>query len=482
MSAVFDYDEDLDLAEPDDTGNHVEYTPPKSLVGFLTCESMISLVSGPVGSGKSSAAMLKVAYHAKQMRAGRDKVRRSRAVIVRNTKQMLTDATIPTFMTWFPEGVAGKYNKTDGKFTLKFDDVVCEVLFRGLDDLDDVRRLLSLEVSFGIIDEYREIHPEIFNALQGRIGRYPSMKNGGCVNDAGENNYHIWGATNAPDADTFWEEFMTNPPATAKVFKQPSALSPEADWLDNLIPGYYDNLAEGKRQDWIDVYIHNKFGRSLAGRPVFESYVPETHASDEPLNILSSTVSIGVDAGLTPAAVLGQTTFDGRLVIHDAIPSENMGALRFIREKLKPLLAEKYPGRRVQIIIDPAAYTRAQTDERTVADIYKAEGFAVIPAKTNALAARLASVDSYLTRTIEGKPALAIAPAAQALKVALGGKYRYKLNKAGEAGDTPEKNHPWSDIADGFQYLCLHASGGAFMGGGLVSQRREIKDAPYRFR
>ena len=86
---------------------HIEYTPPPSLVPFLQCESFISLISGPVGSGKSSAAMIKIAYMAKLMRPGKDGMRRSRCVVVRNTNQMLTDATIPTFMTWFPEGVAG---------------------------------------------------------------------------------------------------------------------------------------------------------------------------------------------------------------------------------------------------------------------------------------------------------------------------------------------------------------------------------------
>jgi hypothetical protein len=184
--------------------NNVVYTPSATLVPFLTCEAFISLISGPVGSGKSSAAMMKIAYHASKMRPGKDGIRRSRAVVVRNTNQMLTDATIPTFMTWFPEGVAGSYARTAKNFTLKYDDVECEVLFRGLDDANDVRRLLSLECSFGILDEYREIHPDIFNALQGRVGRYPSVARGGCVNDEGEPNAHIWGATNAPDTDTFW--------------------------------------------------------------------------------------------------------------------------------------------------------------------------------------------------------------------------------------------------------------------------------------
>ena len=57
--------------------NITKYVPPPSLVPFLTDENFVTLISGPVGSGKSSAAMLKIAYHAKMMRAGTDGIRLS---------------------------------------------------------------------------------------------------------------------------------------------------------------------------------------------------------------------------------------------------------------------------------------------------------------------------------------------------------------------------------------------------------------------
>ena len=91
----------------------ITYNPPKSLEAFLQCEAFVALQSGPVGSGKSSASMVKIGYHASRMRKQKDGMRRSRAVVVRNTTEMLRDATIPTFMTWFPDGIAGSYMKTD---------------------------------------------------------------------------------------------------------------------------------------------------------------------------------------------------------------------------------------------------------------------------------------------------------------------------------------------------------------------------------
>jgi len=464
---------------------NLTYTPPKSVREFLQSEAFISLIVGPVGSTKTTAGIMKIAYHASQMAKARDGIRRSRAIWVRNTREQLRDTSIPDVLRWYPDGQAGSYLKSEYKFMLRFDDVECEILFRGLDDSDDVRRLLSLQASFGILDEFREINPDIFNALQGRLGRYPSkLDNGmGCVCDDGRSNAHIWGMTNPPDMDTFWETYLSDPPKNAEVFFQPSGLSPEADWLDFLPDGYYDNLAEGKSEDWVDVYIHAKFGKSLSGQPVFRSFNRDMHVSKEPLKPINSSnpLIIGVDAGLTPAATINQVLWDGRLLCYDALVSDGMGALRFVREKLKPLLANKFPGQKSIVIIDPAAFQRAQTDERTVADIYKSEGFLVKPAKTNSIAARISAVDKFLTRTVDGKAGVLLCPEGAApLIQALAGRYRYKINTRGERDETPEKSHPWSDVCDSFEYTCLHADG-AETAGQAFSDSSARQVAPVKF-
>jgi hypothetical protein len=163
-------------------------------------------------------------------------------------------------------------------------------------------------------------------------------------------------------------------------------------------------------------------------------------------------------------------------VIYEAITSDGMGALRFVRERLKPLLTNKFPGRRALVIIDPAAFQRVQTDERTVADIYKNEGFVLKPARTNSIAARIAAVEKFLTRVVDGKFGLIVDPnSGGQLVKALAGKYRYKINTKGVKDEKPEKSHPWSDIADAFQYICLHADGGEVFGSMTVAnERREV--------
>jgi hypothetical protein len=464
--------------------NITKYVPPPSLVPFLTDENFVTLISGPVGSGKSSAAMLKIAYHAKMMRAGADGIRRSRAVVVRNTNQMLTDATLPTFFTWFPEGPAGSFARTDKRFYLRFDDVECEVLFRGLDDANDVRRLLSLEASFGVLDEYREIHPDIYNALQGRVGRYPSVANGGCVKDDGSPNHHIWGATNAPDADTFWEELMTEPPKNVSVFQQPSALSDEADWLQYLVQDYYVNLAEGKTEDWIDVYIHNKFGRSLAGTPVYErSFRQDFHVAKEsimPIENYDYPIIIGIDFGRTPAAVFKQRDPRGRVVTLAEITSENMGIETFIRLKLNPFVAQHYPGHDLICAPDPAGFMKQQLNEVTLVNALENAGYRCVKPPSNKPEYRIQAVERLLSQQIDGEALYLIDPKKCPMLVRgfIHG-YRYKKKRDGQLEKSPEKNE-WSHVHDANQYAdsVIDMS---VRGVSRRSQRREVVKSNYMY-
>lgn len=168
-------------------------------------------------------------------------------------------------------------------------------------------------------------------------------------------------------------------------------------------------------------------------------------------------------------------------MVFRAMPSENMGALRFLRERLKPVLANEFSGLGTVICADPAGQQRAQTDERSVYDIIKAERLTVKPARTNAIAARVAAVDSFLTRTIDGEPGVVLCPeGCEPLIRALQSKYRYKVKTTGEVEDKPEKTHPWSDLADAFQYLCLFADAGATFAA-TVPERREIKKVRYAY-
>lgn len=493
----------------------LQYFPPKSVEPFLASRAFISLIVGPMGSTKTTAGLMKIIYHAGLMAPCRDGVRRSRAVWVRNSTPMLRDTSIPDFLKWFPDGEAGLYTKTDSKFALRFTGsdkrpVECEVLFRGLDDANDVRRLLSLQASFAIFDEFREIMPDIFEVMQGRLGRYPDSmlvphrpewgmdSDGspvaGCVAEDGSPNRHLWGMSNPPDMDSYWEKLLTEPPSNVSCFFQPGGFDPLADWRHYLPANYYTNLAEGKTEDWVDVYINAKFGRSLAGQPVHRSFRPDFHVAKEPLKAISARgvsaalfdvhaypLLIGCDFGLKPAACIGQLDMRGRLITLASLATTDMGALRFIRERLKPMLATQFPGIPQIVIGDPAGQQRAQSDERSVFDIFRNEGFRIIPARSNLIATRLSAVDNFLTRQIDGGPAVLLDPVhCKELISALRGKYHYEISKKGDVSPSPKKDMA-SNIADAFQYLCLHADHGLVGGGKVTANARKIRRVQYAY-
>ena len=93
--------------------SHLNYTPPASVEPFLQSEAFVSLIVGPVGSTKTTAGIVKIAYHAAQMAPCKDGIRRSRAIWVRNTREQLRDTSIPDVLRWFPDGQAGAYLKSE---------------------------------------------------------------------------------------------------------------------------------------------------------------------------------------------------------------------------------------------------------------------------------------------------------------------------------------------------------------------------------
>lgn len=458
--------------------NLVNYTPPPSLIPFLRSETFVSLQMGPIGSCKTTAGIIKIAYEAMKMAPCKDGIRRSRAIWIRNTRQMMVDSSIGDFLKWFPEGLAGDFLRTDLKYILRFGDVECEVLFRGLDDANDVRRLLAIQASFAILDEFREINPDIFEAVQGRLGRYPDKmlvphrkewgndEKGnpiaGCVNDAGEPMKKLWGMSNPPDADSFWETYLSDPPDNASVFFQPGGLSPEADWIKYLPTNYYEDLMKGKAQNYIDVYINNEFGRSLSGQPVFTSFKKALHVAPDnnpPVYNPKLLLVIGLDPGMQSGAVICQQNLYGRVYVLDEITTQGMGAARFADDRLKPLLSNSYRGADVLIVCDPAADNRSQADEQTVIMVLRKRGFKVQPAYTNGLEARLSVVDGYLNRLVEGEGALCIAPKCKQLIKGMAGGYKYAINSKGVVKDVPDKvgdGAKHTHICDSLQYALLY--------------------------
>jgi hypothetical protein len=372
----------------------------------------------------------------------------------------LKDTTIKTFHDWFPPKIFGEYFVTNHSYIFtKFPGVELEVLFRALDRPDQVSNLLSLELTGAWFNEAREIPKTIIEAMDGRIGRYPSQRDGGC------SWYGIIMDSNPPDDDSYlYKMFEVVKPDNWEIFKQPSGLSAHAENLKHLPKNYYINLAKGKDEMYTRIYIHGQYGYLVQGKPVFTGFVDNVHVAPNILEpIKGLDLLIGMDFGLQPCCTIAQITHYGQLRILDELVSDGMAIRQFSMNQLLPLLRQKYFGYNVMGYGDPAGTARAPTDESTCFDILHSNEIGltnIVEAPTNAIVPRVNAVDNFLSKMVNGEPGFLLSPNCRYLRKAMNGGYHYALEKSfrggvQEAKMMPVKNFS-SHISDSLEYLCLY--------------------------
>jgi len=384
--------------------------------------------------------------------------RKTRWAVIRNSYRELQDTTLNTFWDWIPRDL-GLYKAQDVKYHLRSplaDGTILdmEILFRALDKPSDVKKLLSLELTGAFINEAREVPKQILDMLMGRVGRYPNKRDGGPT---------WWGVimdTNPPDSDHWiYKVFEEDKPENYEIFKQPSGLSSAAENIENLPPKYYQNMIPGKDQEWVNIYVHGKYGFMTDGNPVYLEYNDDVHYVPHVLEpVKGKDLFVGIDFGLTPAAAIAQE-INGQWRFIDEITSRDMGALRF-GEFLGKHLRRHYRGYTLIITGDPAGEQRAQTDERTPFDILSAVGIEAEPAHTNDYTIRRETFAMNLSRmTFTGEPGIVIGPNCKMLRKGLAGGYKFRrVQVSGEEKyvEKPDKNI-YSHICEAAQYLLLGA-------------------------
>lgn len=450
----------------------VEYTPSPTLEQFHASNAFVRGIKGPIGSGKSVGCCWEIWSRACEQKQGPDGIRRSRWVASRNTYGELTTTTLQTWLDWFPEDRFGKVvygAPIEQILRWPLDDgtqVELTMWFLALDRPDHVKKLLSLEITGGWMNEAREQPKAILDAMTGRVGRYPSKRDGGA------SWFGVIMDTNPPDSDHWWYTLAEEQqPEDFEFFAQPSGLSEEAENVENLPEGYYRRLCAGKTDEWIKVYVRGDYGFVLDGKPVYPEFRDQLHVRE-----FSVTKGLplfgGMDFGLTPAGLFAQRMPNGQVRIHSELVSEDMGVKRFAGLWLQEANL-RYPNMLFDRITgDPAGNAR-NDDENTTFDILKAEGVPASPAQTNDYTMRREAFASLMTKLVDGEPALIIHPQCKRLRKALAGGYHFKRVKVSGSEryhDVPDKNMH-SHVAEAGQYLVLG------MGGARDLKRTEERSA-----
>jgi len=445
--------------------HEIEYTTTPTGEKFMKSDASVRLIMGPVGSGKSTVCCFEILRRCSEMPLCKDGFRRSRWVIVRNTRDQLKKTTLKTWLQWFPHGVVGHWKESEMTFFLSLNDIRAEIMFLPLDTPDDQQRLLSLEVTGVFINEAREVHPELILASRSRMPRYPSLAMLAPNNTVGPK---YWSGlimdTNPPSEDSWiYEQFETHQPEGWAMFRQPGGLTAGAENLGALGETYYQDMMEGATPDFTRVHVDGEYGRSLVGRPVYErTFVRDFHVAKEsivPIEIGNYPVVIGMDFGRTPAAVFGQKSPRGVVNVIDSLFVENVGLEKFLTEHVKPLITQRFTRNKILVVGDPAGWAKSQLNEESVEDIFKRNFLRSMRAPTNDPEKRIASVEKLLAKHIDGKAMIQFDSRCKHLIRGMYGGYKFKRQKNGSYETHPTKDE-WSHDQDALQYLALGIDAG----------------------
>lgn len=431
-----------------------------------------SVIVGPVGSGKSTASCLRLqrlGYGQKPFNG----VAKTRWAIVRETTPQLKDTTLKTWLQIFPEAEFGPYQISNKTHHWRFKPrgyayaIDAEFMFRALDDEKDVANLLGLELTGLYFNEVREMSQTIIANAARRANRYPSAAEGGCT-------WHGWiGDSNPWDVEHFlFDALVENKREGWELFVQPGGMDANAENLENLAQTeetlkldwndprrraqgrtYYVEALVDYTKDDANVYVHNRWGRTRSGKPIYTEYQDSVHC--RPFELAPSLpLQVGYDFGRTPAALIGQDTPFGWRIRHE-LCSKDMG----IKEHgghLKKFLEQNYPHHEVQAVTgDPSGNAKDGSDN-TAFDLLAAADIKCKPAKTNELSVRIEAVQQCFKRLALGEPGILIHPDCKILRRGCIDGYHYrKLNLTGERyADEPDKNE-WSHISEALQYLLI---------------------------
>jgi len=471
------------------TNLNLDFSTSPTVWKFLQDKSFVRGIMGPVGSGKSYACAAEIMIKAvNQVQSPRDGIKYSRFVVVRNSYPELRTTTIKTWQELFPENIWGAFRWSPPlthHIKLPARDnapgIDCEVIFLALDQPKDVRKLLSMELTGAWVNEARELPKAVIDGLTHRVGRYPTKA------DGGSSNRFIIMDTNPMDDDHWWyrlaEKEKMKGKFAWKFFKQPGAVeevvqeelpeNPEANgfvfssgkwWMQNpnaenkknLTAGYYEQTLLGKNLDWIRCYAQGKYTYVQEGKPVMSEYDDTLMTEDYIEPDIQYPIQVGVDFGLTPAAIFGQKLANGQWVILHELVTFDMGLERF-GYLLKGELETRFPKFDVLVWGDPAGQKRDEIFEVTAFDHLRTIGLVARPTATNDFRVRREAGAAPMNRLIQGKPGLVIDKRCKRLRKALSGGYHFKrvqISGGERFKDQPNKNEH-SHVGDAFMYLLL---------------------------
>lgn len=468
----------------------INYEAPATVGAMMDSDAFCRIIVGPVGSGKTTGMIFEMLKRSAQQAKGPDGYRRTRWAIVRQTLAQLKMTVLLDILSWLRP--IANYKVSEQLVTIKVGDVISEWYLIPLEEEEDQKRLLSMQLTGAFLSEAIEMSPDLVDAIAGRCGRYPSALEGGAT------WFGLIGDTNAPtEGSEWWKLFEQDKPPDWQIFHQPSGLSVDAENLDWLVqtptslayaPGtperraqgrtYYERLARGKNKDWITRYVHAEYGEDPSGAAVFRgSFKRSFHVVPSLDPVSGQMILVGQDFGRNPCSLICQADHAGRLLVLEEVIGEDIGLELHVTKSLKPKLwSDRYMGRLMAAVGDPSGTAKGNFLEEDSFDVMQRLGIPAFPAPTNKIDPRIIAVETLLLQQRDGGGAILIDEGRCPFLIrALAGSYRFSKTKAGTDKPLPDKTHPYSDLIDDLQYVCLVINSGL-----AVHIGRRIRPKPVR--
>ena len=492
-------------ANPPSADDAINYTMSPTGHRFHSSDERNRFIFGPVGSGKTVAASMEILFRAINQRPNAQGVRKSRCLVIRKSYPQLKTTVIQTFQQWV--GHLGKLKESGSPLEWRAEfplpdgtRVEMEVWFKSMSKPQDLDDLKSMELTSAYLSECAELPKALLDILKTRLGRYPSKAEGG------PSWTGIWGESNPPSMRSHWYETLEEErPEGYEVFYQPPPIlhdpegrlwqasygdvpnphhpwvpNPAAENIENLENGYDYYLKAVPGMDWdkINVFILGNYGATKSGKPVYPEFVTHFHRATAPIApVKGQTVVVGMDFGLDASAVPTQMAGNGAMLVHPSIDAEGMMLEAFIKQKLLPVLRDKFAGCPVLIVGDPSSDRRETVSQFNAFSILQRSGLPAQRALTNDPRMREEAVKWFLKQ----RDGFFLDPGATLLHEGFTGSYHYQSKHVGAEKTTvykAEKNE-YSHPHDALQYAAMFHYKGSVLDKPRQVARRPVKDYHY---
>lgn len=398
---------------------------------YILSRDSAALIVGPGGSGKTIASCKKALVSATRIGPGPDGVRRYVLGTWRQKYINVWQATIPSWWKLFPRDLFPKWtgaSPRQAEHTVEFEDKFGRIhlvnRFRAFSEQADPEDVLGNEFTDCYLNEWSTLPEDLFIALVDRVGREPPMA-------ITKRPGRFFGDSNAPDVTNYiYRDFFENLKAGYVLYLQPSGLAHNAENIAAVGRGYYENSERmnAHRPWWVRRMIHVMPGFTRANDPVYPKFDDLRNMARVTIPVVRDLpVIVGIDGGLTPAAVYFQEMPNGQMRILAEIAIDR-GGMRELATSMLTLEENRFRGCTFICVCDPSMVAGEDTEESS--DRGRLAGYLareVELAPTQDLGARVEAVNCKFDLTLDdGLAGLLVDPSCKVLRRGFNQTFQYR--------------------------------------------------------